>query len=222
MIDGLIVFLKALVNALPKLYGLYKKNCHEEKIIELLESYFILGSLIETGDDLLSLAREKDKIVFSELTKNELEQHYGLVQSKITIQLQRLRRLGDIFYANPTIDLLDSELKLNLKKALGGKKEGLFSLGAGLFFNSIFGNSSKENVPEDEYIARVVKKKFDFAVSIFDMKEISVSKQKELIAELKDLRGLYRKTLDNLTEPEHKTFLAYKAKEFADQYSLRK
>lgn len=90
MLNGLIKFLNALVNALPKLYGLYKKGCHEDKIIELLESYFILGNLIETGDELLTLARGKDKIVFSELTKNELQQHYSLVQSKLTIQLQRL------------------------------------------------------------------------------------------------------------------------------------
>lgn len=66
-----------------------------------------------------------------------------------------------------------------------------------------------------------MREKLEFVASIYDVKEISIIKQKALITELKDLRRQYRSTLDDLTEPEHKTLLASKAKEFADQYSLR-
>ncbi|MCP4987731.1 MAG: hypothetical protein GY928_17240 [Colwellia sp.] len=221
MLDGLIKFSNALCNALPKLYGLYKQRKHDEKIVELFECFFIMGDLVETADELLNLARGKDEIILSELPREELEKHYVLVQTKLTIQLQRHQRLGDIFLSNPTIDLLDTDIKDELKRAIGGKEHGLYALGASLLFNQIFGNASKECETEDNRIVRVVKEKYDFASSISGMEKISVEVQRELVTEINSLRKRYRDVLDNLTEAEHKTLLASKAKEFAEKYSVR-
>ncbi|PMH03153.1 hypothetical protein [Vibrio lentus] len=220
MFDSLAKFLGALTSALPKILQLYRDGKHEDKIVELFESYFILGDLIQTGDELLNLSRGRHRIVFSELTKSELEEHYSIVQAKLSVQLLRLQRIGDIFLSNPTIDLLDCDLKSQLNDAIGGKEKGLYSLGAGLFFNQVFGASKKENENEDEHIKRVTKEKYEFAGSITDELVISVTEQRDIIANLKELRQVYRNLLDQLTVPKEKTLLSSKAKEFSEKYSV--
>ena len=62
MLDLFLNFFKALSDAIPKLYELYRDNQQEEKIVELLESYFILGDLIYSAEELLLVVRNKDKV----------------------------------------------------------------------------------------------------------------------------------------------------------------
>jgi hypothetical protein len=221
MFDSLIKFSNALISAVPKLYSLYSDGKHEDKIVELFESFFILSSLTKTADEIISLARDRDVIIFSELSEEELTEHYSIVQSHLTIQFQRLERLGDIFMSNPTIDLLDSKIKSDLENAIGDKEIGLYNLGAGLFFNQMFGASGKEGESENHRKTRIVKEKYDFAASITDTDSISVSKQADIIITLKNLAEQYRILLDGIAEPKHKTLLASKAKELSDKYSVR-
>lgn len=221
MLDSLGKFLTSLLNAVPKLYSLYRDNQQEDRIVELFESYFILTSLIITADEIISLARGRHVIKFSELTDEELEAQYSHVQSHLTLQLQRLKRLGDIFISNPTIDLLDSKIKLDLQTTIGSKEKGLYTLGAGLFFNQIFGTVGKENEPDRARKERIVRDKFDFAASVTKTDYIEVSEQAEIINKLKELSEKYRSLLDNLVEPKHKILLAQKAKNLSDRYSVR-
>lgn len=221
MFESLSKFISALANALPKLYQLYKDGKHEEKITELMECYFVFGGLIETADELLLLAKDRESIVFSELSTVELNQQYSIVQSKLTIQLQRLQRIGDIFLSNPTIELLDPEIRSRLKSAIGGKENGLYSLGAGLFFNRIFGSARKSDESDDEHLLRVVKEKYEFTNSILRTSSISVSEQKDILCELKNLRKQYGGLLNDLTDSKEKTLLSLKAKEFAEKYDVR-
>ncbi|ELM3617740.1 hypothetical protein RYR54_003431 [Aeromonas sobria] len=221
MLDPLGKFLTSLFGVLPKLYSLYRDNKQEDKIVELFESYFILMSLTLTADGIITLARGRDVIKFSELTDKELEAHYSHVQSYLTLQFQRLKRLGDIFMSNPTIDLLDSKIKLDLQSAIGDKEKGLYTLGVGLFFNQIFGNAKKENEPEKEFKVRIVKEKYDFAASVTKADSIEVSEQAEIIDKLKGLSEQYRSLLDSLVEPKYKILLAKRAKELSDTYSVR-
>lgn len=221
MLDSLIKFLNTLVTALPQLYSFYRNGKHEDKIVELFESYFILTSLTQTADELISLARGRDILVFSELSDKELQEHYSLIQSHLTIQLQRLQRLGDIFMSNPTIDLLDSKIKSDLNVAIGDKEKGLYNLGAGLFFNQVFGSSRIEGESESLRKVRIVREKYEFAASITKTDSISVKQQTNIVTSLKILSEKYRALLEDIAEPEHKTLLASKAKELADKYSVR-
>lgn len=221
MLDGLMKFSNALCNAAPKLYDQYRKGKHEDKIIELLECFYILGDLIKTADELLILSRGKEEVVFSDLSEEQLNEHYELVQGKLTIQLQRLQRLGDIFMSNPTLDLLDVDIKDELMSAIGGKEDGLFQLGAGLFFNQMLGGSKIEGESKAEWSRRVVKGKYEFAGSINDLNRFSIDEQRLIVSELKQLRKRYRDLLDDITEAEHKTLLASQAIELAQKYSVR-
>ncbi|KPV90060.1 hypothetical protein AN395_03521 [Pseudoalteromonas sp. P1-30] len=221
MLGQFAKFLNSLCNAAPKLYELYRQGQHDDKIVELLECFFIMGDLVETADELLDICRGKDAIIFSELDENELQKHYGIVQSKLTIQLQRLQRMEDIFLENPTIELLDADIQKDLKRAIGGKEQGLYHLGAGLFFNQMLGDSIKENELKDDWMRRVVMEKYEFSESICDLKKFSIKDQKEIVVELRVLRHCYRDILDKIAEPKHKTLFATKAKELAKTYSVR-
>lgn len=224
MLEGLGKFLNSLIGALPALYEKYREGQHEERIVELFESYFILGDLVETADELLSLARNREIIEFSKLSEKELEEHYAIVQSNITIQLQRLQRLGDIFLQNPTIDLLDPRIRKNLKSSIGDKENGLFTLGAGLFFNQIFGTGS--SVPEVETdrqrMERAVDEKYCFISDLTESEKISVKDQRIIVSDLRELRSRYRDMLNEVTEPKHKTLLASRAQQLAAKYSVRR
>ncbi len=221
MLSDIAAFFNSLIGALPQYYALQQGKQHDEKVTELLECFYILGDLIETADGIMTLARGRDVIVFSKLSEEELKAHYGLIQSKLTIQLQRLQRLGDIFLSNPTIELLDVDIQKNLEEAMGGKTTGLFGLGAGLFFHQCFGNSRREGESEEEWRARVLEEKYEFASSISEVDEISVAEQQEYIQQIKQLRAKYKQMLDDLVEPQHKTILASKAKDLAAKYSVR-
>jgi len=223
MLEGLGNFLNSLIGALPALYEKYREGLQDERIVELFESYFILGNLLETADELLSLARNRDVIEFSKLSEEELEEHYAIVQSKITIQLQRLQRLGDIFLQNPTIDLLDSSIKRGLKSSIGDKENGLFTLGAGLFFNQVFGAAAKapEVETDRERMERVVDEKYRFISDLTEPEKMSVKDQRIIVYELNELRNRYREILDDVAEPKHKILLASKAQQLADKYSVR-
>ena len=221
MLEGLTKFLNAVTNAVPKLYAFYRKGRHEQKIVELLECFYIFGDLIQTAEELLDLVRDKEEVVFSELSRDELSENYSLVQAKLTIQSQRLKRLGDFFLSNPTIELLDVDIKDELKKAIGSKEQGLFSVGAGLFFNQILGTAGREGEDKDDRFKRIVKEKYEFAGSLVNIDRVSVSEQSKIFEDLKLLRKRYRECLDSVVEGEHKTLLAAKGKELAEQYSVR-
>lgn len=224
MLEGLGNFLNSLIGALPALYEKYREGQHDERIVELFESYFILGNLLETADELLSLARNREVIEFSKLSEEELEEHYAIAQSKITIQLQRLQRLGDIFLQNPTIDLLDPSIRRDLKSSIGDKESGLFTLGTGLFFNMIFGAASKasEIEADRERMERVVDEKYRFIADITKPETMSVKDQRAMVYDLNELRNRYREILHDISEPKHKTLLASKAQQLADKYSVRR
>ena len=222
MLEGLKIFLNALINAGPKLYGLYRKERQEEKIIELLESCFLLRDLVQTAEELLELVKDKKEINFQELETKELEEHYSIVQAKLTIQFQRLQRLGDIFMSNPTIDLLDTNIKKKLKKAIGGKEGGLFAIGAGLLFNQSFGCAGKQNESDSERIPRIVKEKYEFADNIMDGGKFSLTEQRAILQEIKGLQAQYLSALNNVLEANHKLVLASKAEELAAKCGVRK
>lgn len=219
MLDLLLKFAQALTNSLPKLFKFYKKNRHEGKIIELLESYYILGDLIEMAEELLSIVRNKDTIDFSHLSKKDLEDKLNRIESRISLQKLRLKRLGEIYLSNPTIELLDSNIKLDLKKALGSKSEGgLYGLASSLLFHQIFDFSGFEDETDREWLVRVTDESHKFILEITEYDKQSIEEQDRVLNELKELKKLYLEKLNDILTDEDKTILASKAKELANKY----
>lgn len=211
----------ALTKAAPHLYQLYKKQQQDVKILELQESAFLIRDLVGTANDLLTLVTDYRELDFLSLPVKELNKHYSLVQTKLTIQLQRLQRLGDILMSNPSIDLLDPDIKRELMKAIGSKSRGLINIGAGLFFHQILGSAGKEIESDSDQAIRMVKEKYEFAIAIMNGNKLSLDKQREIIAELKRLQAKYLKVLDQVMDARDKLMLARRGEVLAAQYGLR-
>lgn len=224
MLQELKAMLGVLTKAGPALYALYKREQKNVKIMELQESAFLIRDLIITADELLSIVKDKKELNFSVLPRAELLKHYDEVQTKLTIQLQRLRRLGDIFLNNPTVDLLNAGLKKQFKQALGDKASGLFSLGAGLFFNVIFGLGAArhQNETDDEYYKRIAEEKVAFAATIMDFDSFSLEEQRNIVVELQRLQQLYIEVLDKVMDAEDRLMFAETAEKNAAEWGLRK
>lgn len=221
MLKEIKSFIYALIKAAPNLHQIYKQHHQEVRILELQESAFLIRDIVNTADDLLSLINNYGDLDFVSLPVDVMKQHYSLVQTKLTVQLQRLQRLREVFISNPSIDLLDSEIKNQFIKALGSKESGLFAVGAGLFFNQIFGSVVKEDESDSDRAIRVIKEKYEFVKIIIDRNKLSLDQQREIVEELKDLQRRYLKVLDQVMDAKDKLMLAQKGAAMAANYGLR-
>lgn len=222
MLAALLQFITSLCQIAPTLNKAFKEKAHEEKVVELLECYYILSDLVDTSDQLLSLVQDKKYITFSELPTEELDKNYQLVQTLLTIQLQRLQRIGEIFIDEPTIELLDQSISKDFKIALGQKGSGLYSIGAQLFMNKIFGSAKEKNEPDEQAKVRIVKEQYEFATELTEANTLSIEQQRELLSELRKLKERYREIMDDFTAPNEKTLLSKKAIKLSKQYGIRK
>ncbi len=213
-----------LIKAIPLFYKYQKRQSKEKVLSELLEFNFILADLIGTAEKLFKLIKRNEKINYETIDKNKIKINYNLIQTYLTIQLQRLRRLGDIFIDNPSIDLLEPNLRKQFNDIIGDKEKGLYSIGAALFFNQIFGGCQKQNEKPDESLRRVAKEKYKFACNLYGLnykRPFQINKQKEILSNLKILRNKYVEALGKITSSDEKIFLAKKAKELANKHGLR-
>lgn len=220
MLDLFLNFFKALSDAIPKLYELYRDNQQEEKIVELLESYFILGDLIYSAEELLLIVRNKDKVDLSDLTLIELHEEINRIESMVSIQKLRLKRLGNIYLTNPTLDLLDSSIQFELKKAIGSKlKGGLYGLASRLLFHQSFDFAGHANESERDWAVRANNIANNFIIEITNSDKTLIREQDEILHKLKALRELYLDKLNEILDKKDKTILATKAKELANRYT---
>lgn len=220
MLDLFLNFFKALSDAIPKLYELYRDNQQEEKIVELLESYFILGDLIYSAEELLLIVRNKDKVDLSGLSLLELKAELHRIESVVSLQKLRLKRLGNIYLINPTLDLLDSNIQFELKEALGSKlKGGLHGLASNLVFHQHFDFSGSADESDRDWATRANGVATDFIIEITDSDKISINEQDEVLQKLKALREAYLDKMNAILDKKDKTILAKKAKELANKYT---
>ncbi len=220
MLDLFLNFFKALSDAIPKLYELYRDNQQEEKIVELLESYFILGDLIYSAEELLLIVRNKDKVNLSELSLLELKAELHRIESVVSLQKLRLKRLGNIYLTNPTLDLLDSNIQFELKQALGSKlKGGLHGLASSLVFHQHFDFSGFADENDRDWATRANGVATDFIIEITDSDKISINEQDRVLQKLKTLREAYLDKMNAILDKKDKTILAKKAKELANKYT---
>ena len=153
MIEGLTAVLDTCITAVKALLEREAKLQLEKQQLALLTTYYCFIGLATTGRELLELAGPVPLQTVQRLSKAEFQEFHALAQRLISIQLKRLEKLNAILNDQVVIDLFDPILRAHIAKAIGDKEEGLYGVGAGLFFYFVLGgNFGKEGSPESELI----------------------------------------------------------------------
>jgi hypothetical protein len=216
MLKELKSLLVGLSSAAPFLIKIYKEKRQDEKILELMELFYLIRDLIKTAEELLELVAPERGT-----STSDIEDNYEFIQASLTIQLQRLKRIGDILMDNPTIDLLDSKIKKRINAAIGTKGEGLFGIGSAIFFNQMFRGGKEDDESEKDAVVRVCEEKRKFVLNIHSGSRFSIDEQRDLIILLHNLESDYLAALESVLTPENKLMLSQKAEKLASEYSVR-
>lgn len=217
MLKELKSLITGLISAAPALVKIYEQKRQDEKLVELMESAFLLRDLVNTAEELLELVNPGN-----DMTVEKLEIEYAFIQASLNVQLQRLKRISDIFKENPTIDLLDPRIKKRINTALGTKGEGLFKIGSAIFFNQIFGNARKEGESDADAKTRMLHEKMEFLSCILNGDQYGYERQYSLIEILKELQERYLHALNDVLTSKSKLILASEAEKLASEYGVRK
>ena len=159
MIEGIAAILEACVTAAKALLERMAKVQADKQQLALLTTYYCFIGLAATGKQLLDLAGPVPLEKLQRLSQAEFREFHALAQRLISIQLQRLEKLNAILHDQDVIDLFDPTLRVRIEKAIGDKEEGLYGIGAGLFFYFMLGGKfGKEDSPEAKltYLADIV------------------------------------------------------------------
>jgi hypothetical protein len=219
MFAELKVFVDVLTKAIPAAFKHLKDRKRREILLELQESFFILQGLQESGARLIELAGPAPALRIRDLPRERLEEHYTRCDMQLRQQLYRLQRLGDIFLKKPFLDFLDPTLRAELDRAIGAKGEGLYSVGAGLFFHFTFGETRYQNEPEEPYRMRIAEKQADFIAKLFDdLDTIDLAKQRAILEALKPLQQRLGQAINAVCTVDERIELAGQAEALAKQY----
>lgn len=221
MLSELKEALDVLVRIVPGVLNRFVDRRRRQLLLELQEAFFILGGLIETGEELLVIAGDKPTLKIDYLTRQQMKEHYTFCQSRLSLQTYRMQRLGKIFLSTPFLDFLDPPLRAELKRVIGDKENGLYNVGAALFFHQMFGSARFQDEPEEEAERRITQKQAEFIESlygVFQDKEVDLTMQRQIIAKLKDLHLRLSRVINDMCSVEEKVILSSKAAELARRY----
>jgi hypothetical protein len=219
MLAELKVFADVLAKVIPGALKQLKAHQRREVLLELQESFFILQGLQDSGTKLLELAGPDPILKLSEIPRERLDEHYERCDMQLRQQGFRLHRLGDIFLKKPFLDFIDPTLRAELDRAIGSKGEGLYSLGAGLFFHFLFGKARKQNESDDAYAQRMREEQGDFIAKLFgDSDKVDVAKHRAILDDLKALQRRLGDTINEVCTNDERIELASKAEALAKKY----
>jgi hypothetical protein len=130
----------------------------ERQQLALLTVQFCFAGLASTGKALLELSGPEPLRKLRSLSQDDLRDFNALVQRHISIQLARLQKLHGILQDEIVLDLFDTSLRSQIEDVIGGKEQGLYSMGAGLLFYVTFiGPSPASADPRDlEQTANII------------------------------------------------------------------
>lgn len=159
MIEGIAVILETCITAAKALLERKSNVKMEKQQLALLTTSYCFIGLAATGKQLLDLAGAVPLQTLQRLSQTEFQEFHALAQRLISIQLQRLEKLNATLNDQDVLDLFDPTLRVRIVKAIGDKEEGLYGIGAGLFFYFMLGGKfGKEDPLESEhtYMADII------------------------------------------------------------------
>ena len=149
MVELLVKLVGILRESVEQTVKLVQSTRKKAVLLDLLTAYFILADIAEAGDELVALGGTDPVHQVSTLPAEKAKQWIGQCRASLWRQRNNLGRLGELlmYKGVPILDILEPGLLRDLKKTIGSKEKGLFSIGAVLEMYFIWGA-----IPEEEDI----------------------------------------------------------------------
>jgi hypothetical protein len=126
---------KTVAEILIKAVGALKKRSKDkrtrEDLLDLVTAFYCIRGITRTGYALLELS-ERLKSRIHSMPDLEVRQYATYALKGIGRQFHRMRVLGNVLERQPVLDLLDPDLRAELRQVIGSKEEGLFAIAAAL------------------------------------------------------------------------------------------
>ncbi len=147
LIDTCFLAAKAILDRRAKL------DTERQKLALLTAQYCFVG-IAETGARLLELAGPRPLVTLQSMTLDQLKDFHTVAQRLLSIQLARLEKLHALLEDQQVIELFSPCLRKQIQNAIGGKSEGLYSIGAALFFYFMFNTNQKGDSTDTRELER--------------------------------------------------------------------
>jgi hypothetical protein len=143
MLEGIATILETCLSAAKIILDRRGKLENERQQLALLTAQHCFLGVAETGERLLALAGPRPLVKLQGMTVAQLKDFHAEVQRCISIQLARLKTLHALLEDQQVVELFSPGLRQRIQDAVGGKSEGLYSIGAGLLFYLVFNTNPK-------------------------------------------------------------------------------
>jgi hypothetical protein len=189
VIDGLIKLLELLLRVLETRNTAIQSKERERLLVDLLVTYYVLRNVCEVGNRLLEVAGEDAVERATSLSGQARDEWMTNCHLLMRAQRNNLSRLGNIllYEGLPIVDVLDPDLRSELKTIIGNKEKGLFAIGAALEIYMIFGPLTEE---DEEKTYGELTARFRQAARILELLLTPDREQFEIRSVISDLQRL--------------------------------
>jgi len=225
MLRYLLGLLKVVISVIPLIQAKADKNVRISNGEKLFEIRILFEQLTDTASFLIDFTENRDTIDLLQVPKEELKNNYNMIQVYISLQLERLKRIHVLLEESDILSIELPDVKKKLKKLIGTKSQGLYSIGAAMQFDTFFGLSIVRDENGIDF-AKSSLKQNDFVRSIiannFGKKCFDVAKQRRVIKDMKTVVAEFGKVIDAYIEPAERIQCYRIAKGKADIYNYRR
>jgi len=224
MLRYLLELIKVVASVIPLLHANVDKNFRVGNCEKLFEMRILFEQLAGTASFLIDFTGDRDSIDLLQVPKEELEINYNMVQVYISLQLERLKRIRVLLEESDILSIELPDVKEKLKKLIGSKSQGLYSIGAAMQFDLIFGFSIVRDKDEIDFVKSRLRQN-DFVRSVisnnWESEYFDIAEQRNVIQNMKVAVSEFSKVVEVYLEPAERIQCYKKAKEKADKYNYR-
>lgn len=221
MIELLAKLIDLLLKGAEQRKSLIESKRRRQLLLDLLTTYFVLRNVSSTGERLIAHAGDDPITRVTTMPVDAAKK--WMVECKYLMLAQRanLHRLSNLlgYEGLPALDILDASLRADLRKVIGSKGSGLYSLGAGLEMYLLFGGlPTKEDVARfGDVIARLRSGATMLQLLLAgESTQPSIAQMKADLQHLQSASERLRETIGELCEHKEMLDLSAEAERRAD------
>lgn len=224
MLKCLLELIKVVATIIPLVQMKADKDVRVSNGEKLFEMRLLFEQLTETASFLIDFAGDRDSINLLQVPKEELKNNYNMIQVYISLQLVRLKRIRVLLEESDILSIELPDVKEKLKKLIGTKSQGLYSIGAAMQFDSILGLSIVRDEEGIDFVESSLKQN-DFVKSViannWGRERFDITEQRNIIQTMKTAVAEFSKAIEKYLEPAERIQCYNRAKDKADIYNYR-